>query len=149
MADKVINKVEVHPECAGRVNGGTKYMFLRVHRKEIETDYARYGPDYCKKKYNMTDKTFHAFWQRQGEDYRLNKLSEGDRQVMQWARAGFAELRHRVNELEDWRIEVEPVIEVGCSLIRATSAYLRDKVDNTALLEAAIRLDNSGEKSKK
>lgn len=141
--------IQVHPECAGRVNGGTKNQWLRLHRPEIESYYHVHGPDDTKIRFNMTDKTFYAFWQRQSEDVKLNKLSEADRWVMRICNAGTAEVRRRVNELEDWRADVEPVIEAGRILIQATSTFLEAKVGNTALLEAANRLNNSGEKSKK
>lgn len=143
-----MNNVEVHPELAGGLTGGKKQLWLRLHRREVENYYAAYGPEHCKARFNLTGDTLQRFFERQHHDVMVNKkLSESDRWVKMVCEAGIAENRGRINRLEDRLDKIEPIANIGRSLIAATSEYLESKVGSKPLLEVANGLDDLGAKS--
>lgn len=142
-----VSDIEVHPEVIG-LNGGAKQFWLRHHRKEVENYYHAYGPDATLVRFNMKQDTLQRFFERASEDIRLLKLSESDRWVLRVCKAGQRELERRVSDLEIWRSEIEPVIQVGRGII-ATLEQSRIQSRKLPQNDDLLRLADLGGKSEK
>lgn len=122
-----MNKVEVHPGVKG-LRGGNKQMWLRTNRGEVEQYYHQNGPDATLKRFNMREDTLKRFFARRGDEIRITKLSENDRYVMRVAMEGIREVKRRVSDLEEWKAEIEPIIQVGRGIISTLgSGYIQSQ----------------------
>ncbi|MDD5338158.1 MAG: hypothetical protein PHG35_01935 [Dehalococcoidales bacterium] len=110
------------------LKGGKKQFWLRTHRKEVENYYFEHGPEATMREYHMGPDTLRRFFERSRKETAINKLSQADKLVMEYARAGIAEVRQRVRDLEDWRDEAQPVIDFGRALINATYNNIQGSV---------------------
>lgn len=128
----VLKKSSLRSELQG-LKGGSKQFWLRTHRKEVEAFYFHHGPEATMKEFNMCPTTLEAFLKRKASDDKINKLSEADRWVLRMSKADVAEVRKRVNDLEDWKESVTPIIEVGRALVNATMGDFQAKVRIPAL----------------
>lgn len=140
-------EIEVHPEVIG-LKAGLKQMWLRMHRAEVEAYYHEHGPDATRQRFNMTENTLKAFWDRRGKDIRMTKWSQSDKEVYQVLMEGQREIKRRVSRLEEWQAEIEPVIQVGRGLV-ATLGQLQAQSQISGENQAVARLDNIGKKSGK
>jgi hypothetical protein len=130
------------------LKGGRKQQWLRLHRREIDNFYFAHGPEATAKEYGMTGDTLIHYLDRSRKDTVINKLSQADKWVYEACNAGTAEVRERVRDLEDWQKEVEPIINVGRSLIAATMRNIESKVGNTPLLGDRSQAQQLSRKSK-
>jgi hypothetical protein len=130
------------------LNGGSKQFWLRTHRKEVEAYYFERGAEATMAEYNMVQATLERFLQRKGREERITRLSQADKSVMEYSRQGIAEVRGRIRDLEDWRAQVSPVIELGQAFLNATMQSVKAKVDDTPLSENALSLMQLSGKSK-
>lgn len=129
--------LEVHPGVK-HLKGGAKQFWLRTNRPEVENFYSAYGPDATMKRYNMRPDTLRRFFERQDRDIKLNRLTEADRWVMRICNEGIRECRRRLRDLEEWKEDIEPVIQIGKGIITVlgnqrvqSRVYLKKKVTPT------------------
>lgn len=137
----------MRPELAG-MKRGTKQMWLRVNRRQVENFYMVHGPEATMAEFNMMPATLERFFSRKNEDIRLNRLSENDRWVLKAAMEHDRAISRRVSELERWKEEVTPIINVVQALINATMGKIKAIVDSPAMLERYFRRNNFGGKLK-
>jgi hypothetical protein len=138
----------VRKELEG-LNGGAKQLRLRQNRGEVEAYFFKHGHEATCREFNLRSLTLERFFARKGYDARAKKLSESDRFVLRIAMEGDRELKRRISRLEEWQVEVQPVIEVGKALIGATMAGIQIQSGKTPLLKDPLQLANFGEKSEK
>lgn len=130
------------------LKGGRKQQWLRLHRKEVEKCYFERGPEVTMAEYGMGNDTMIRFMERSNKETAITRLSQADRWVLEASRAGTAEVRGRVLDLEDWRTEVQPIIDVGKALINATMRNIEAKVTNTTLLDGISQAQQLSRKLK-
>lgn len=131
------------------LTGGLKQLWLRGNRGEVEAFFFKNGHEATCKEFNLRSLTLERFFARKGYDERAKKLSENDRYVLRIAMEGERELKRRISRLEEWQVEVQPVIEVGKALIGATMAGIQIPSGKTPLLKDPLQLADFGEKSEK
>jgi hypothetical protein len=131
------------------LKGGKKQLWLRLNRKQVDAFYLEHGPDATRAEYGLTGNTLERYLDRSRHDSIVNKLSQADKWILEIARAGDAEVRGRVRDLEDWREQVQPVIDVGRSLINATMRNIEAKVSNPPLPAGMSRAEQLSGKSEK
>lgn len=117
------------------LNGGSKQFWLRMHRKDVEQFYYANGPEATMAEFNIYPDTLERFLARKGREERsIQRLSDSDRYVLRMAMESNRDLKRRLADLEVWREEVEPVIQVTQALINAaTRGIVKGKVANVAL----------------
>lgn len=131
------------------LRGGKKYYWLRTHRKEVEDYYIQNGPNAPMAEFNMQSDTLARFFERNNNDIRLTKLSQSDKWVLRVAMEGIREVKRRISELEEWRAEVTPIIDLGKAFIKATMGKTKYRIESYAAPDDALRLDDLGGKSGK
>lgn len=131
------------------LNGGKKQFWLRLHRKEVEEFYFKHGPEATMKEFCLRPATLERFFDRKGHEERATRLSENDRWVLRMANEGIRDVKRHLRQLEEWKEEVQPVIDVGQSLINATMAKIRQQSGYPTLSKDPLRIANLGGKSEK
>ena len=139
--------IEVHPDVIG-LSGGLKQFWLRCNRGLVEAYYHQHGPDATLKYFNLRQETLQRFFDRRSQDVKLTRLSENDRWVYRAAMESIRDVKRRVARLEEFREEIEPVIQVGRGII-ATLGQLQDGSRESLKKSPALQLTDLRRKSGK
>jgi hypothetical protein len=131
------------------LKAGKKQQWLRLHRREVDEFYFKNGAEATKAEYGMGQATLERYLDRSHKDTVLNRLSQADRYVLEMTKAGISEVRGRVRDLEDWKEQVQPIIDVGRALINSTMRDIEAKVGITPLLAGRSQAQQLSRKLKK
>lgn len=122
--------VEVHPEVKG-LKGGKKQFWLNNHRPEVESYYFTNGADATLIRFNLLPETLKRFLVRKNPIDLYSKMSQSDRAILQIVQSGDADLRRRIDNIENILSELVPVMD----FLKQFGEFLSSKIQLNTKLE--------------
>lgn len=138
----------VHPDLRRGLRDGRKHVWLQMHRREIEAYVDTFGMDAARIRFNSKNGTLERLLDSKRRNFKIERLSYGDKWLKRYCDTGDAELRKRINDLEDFQERAAPFLAMGENFIKAAVGQVESKDGKRAAMKIVNSLTNSDGKLK-